>query len=107
MQMRETRKFLMGMFITAILIFIASVYLRPLYFSLNSSLGPAATESDQPQYPSAVKQFTFNGLPLEMYNVPTEKGMQQLAMIEKSSDSSVFLTQSPSNASPGRVRTAA
>ncbi len=91
MQMREIRKFLMGMFITAILIFIASIYLRPLYFSINSSLGKGSTESDQPQYPASVKQFTFNGLPLEMYNVPTENGVKQLAMIEKGQASTVFL----------------
>jgi multiple sugar transport system permease protein len=90
-QLREIRKYVMAMFVTGILIFIASIYLRPLYFSINSSLGPASTEADQPQYPSAVKQFTFNGLPLEIYNVPIDGGMKQLAMIEKSSDSSIFL----------------
>ena len=91
MQIREIRKFVMGMVITGILIFIASIYLRPLYFSLNSSLGKGSTESDQPQYPASVKQFTFNGLPLEMYNVPTADGLKQLAMIEKGRASTVFL----------------
>ena len=91
MQMREIRKFVMGMVITGILIFIASIYLRPLYFSLNSSLGKGSTENDQPQYPASVKQFTFNGLPLEMYNVPTADGLKQLAMIEKGQASTIFL----------------
>jgi multiple sugar transport system permease protein len=94
-QAREVRKFLMGMAISAIVALIAWTYLRPLYFSINQSLGRAAVESDQPQYPSSVRKFTYQGKELELYNVPTESGVKQLAMIDKSRSSSVFID--PSN----------
>ena len=90
-QWRQVRQFLSGMVITAVVLLLVTTYLRPLYFSINSSLGPAATEFDQPQYPSSIKNFTFNGLPLEMYSVPTPVGVRQLALIEKGQASSVFI----------------
>ena len=90
-QAREVRRFLFGILITGIVVLIVATYLRPLYYSINRSLGPVATELDQPEFPSSVKKITVDGKTLELYNVPTENGTRQLAMVEPSNESSVFL----------------
>jgi multiple sugar transport system permease protein len=90
-QMRAIRNTVLSIVTTLFVAWLATIYLRPLYYSLNLSLGQASTEADQPQYPSTIQKFTFEGQPLEIYNVPTENGMKQLALIEKSRSESVFI----------------
>jgi multiple sugar transport system permease protein len=90
-QMRIIRNVVLSVAMTLLVAWIASIYLRPLYYSIALSLGQASTEADQPQYPSTIQKFSFNGLPLEMYNVPIEGVTRQLAMVEKSRSESVFV----------------
>jgi multiple sugar transport system permease protein len=90
-QWRNIRKMAATVLLTGLVAWIAIIYLRPLYYSLNLSLGKASVEVDQPQYPSDVKQFTFEGQPLEVYNVPIDGVTRQLAMIDKSRSESVFI----------------
>ena len=90
-QMRGVRNFVLGVIITGIVALIVVTYLRPLYFSLNRSLGPVATENDQPDYPSSVKKFTFEGKELEIYKVPVDGTVKQWALFDKSQSSSVFV----------------
>jgi multiple sugar transport system permease protein len=90
-QARAIRNTVLTVALTLVVVWIATIYLRPLYYSLALSLGQASTEADQPQYPSTIKKFSFNGQELEMYSVPVEGRVRQLAMIEKGRSESVFL----------------
>jgi multiple sugar transport system permease protein len=90
-QLRHYRNIFSKVVLTLIVAWIASIYLQPLYYSITLSLGFASTEVDQPRYPATVRQFSFEGQNLEMYNVPVEGGTRQLAMVEKGRSESVFI----------------
>jgi multiple sugar transport system permease protein len=90
-QRRIYRSILTKVVLTLIVAWIASIYLQPLYYSISLSLGFASSETDQPRYPATVRKFKFAGQDLELYNVPTETGTRQLALIEKGRSESVFI----------------
>lgn len=90
-QGKRIRTFIYSGLLTLCVAWLVMLYLRPLYYNINLSLSSASIEAGQPDYPSSAKTFTYQGQALELYNVPTKTGTQQLAMLEKTRSESTFI----------------
>ena len=75
-------------------IMLVSVYLMPLAYATSLSLRGASVESDQPLWPSDPAQLTYKGETYDMYNVPLEGGMRQLALYKPGREQSTFIDPS-------------
>jgi multiple sugar transport system permease protein len=69
------------------------LYLMPMMFMVVTGMMPTEQLGDKnaPLYPSRIMPYEYQGLEYQIYNVPTEKGIQQLALIEPGAISSLFI----------------
>jgi len=80
------------------------VYLSPLTFMLVTSLKTAAQlrDSNAPIWPAKVDTYVYNGETLQIYNVPTDQGIQHWAMVDRYRTYSDFID--PANPQAGLIR---
>ncbi len=99
---RQRRKLLMHAAITLFALIILSVYLMPLVYGVVTSLKTKEQTSDAraPLLPSEIVTVTIKGEEYELYEVPTEAGMQELALFKKGRRSSEFLDPNNPDAEP-------
>ena len=90
-QNKRIRAFVFSGLLTLFMVWIVVLYLRPLYYNINLSLGGPSRDVGQPDYPVTGRTFTFEGQTLDLYKVPTENGVRELAILEKSRSESVFV----------------
>lgn len=90
---RRRRQLLNRTGITLLALVILSVYLMPLAYGITNSLKSQAQASDgrAPLIPSEAITYEYEGKSYEVFNVPTEDGVKQYALIDPSRRSSVVL----------------
>jgi multiple sugar transport system permease protein len=70
---------------------LVSAYLMPLVYSVSVSVRGASTEAGQPLWPSDPAHFVYNGQAYDLYNVPIEGTLRQLALYKAGREQSTFL----------------
>jgi multiple sugar transport system permease protein len=70
---------------------LVSVYLMPLAYAAALSVRGASVEAGQPLWPSDPAQFTYEGQPYDLYNVPIGGNVHQLALFKPGREASTFL----------------
>jgi multiple sugar transport system permease protein len=90
---RQRRRLLMHAGITLFVLIILSVYLMPLVYGVVTSLKTKGQASDSraPLLPSENITIEYEGKAYEVFNVPTERGMRELALFKKGRKFSQFL----------------
>lgn len=89
-------------------VMLTTVYLMPLGYAVSLSLRSASIEQGQPFWPSEAAQFTYDGTAYDVFNVPIDGAMRQLALVRPGREQSTFID--PNNPSQpiewqGRWRT--
>ena len=105
---RQLRGMMLTGTVTLFAIMLLGVYLMPLGYSAALSLRDSTIEPGQPPWPSAAAEFTYEGQSYDMYNVPIDGTMRQLALYKPGREASTWLD--PNNPSQpiqwqGRWRT--
>jgi multiple sugar transport system permease protein len=100
---RKRRRILMHGAITMLALMILSVYLMPLFYGVVTSLKTKSQTSDSraPMLPSEIVTFEYEGESYEVYKVPTDEGMRELALFSKGRKSSQFID--PDNPDAGVI----
>ncbi|MBN1963257.1 MAG: carbohydrate ABC transporter permease [Anaerolineae bacterium] len=90
---KRRRTLLIRAGITLFAVVILSVYLLPLTFGVVTSVKTQeqASDSRAPILPADTLQFEYEGELYDIYNVPTEDGMQQWALVDAGRRSSEFV----------------
>jgi multiple sugar transport system permease protein len=88
---------LVSLAVTVVVAWLAYVFLLPFYEQMNASLGAAAREPGQPSGPYIGKTFIYQDQTLNIYKVPQDGALKELALLEPGRASSVFID--PSNPS--------
>jgi multiple sugar transport system permease protein len=70
---------------------LATVYLMPLGYAGALSLRGTSIEADQPLWPSETAQFTHDEQNYDLYNVPIEGTVRQLALVRPGREQSTFV----------------
>jgi len=90
---QQRRRLLNQAGITLLALIILSIFLMPLGYGLVTSLKSQSQASDSkaPLYPSAIVEFTYEGEEYDVYEVPSEGGVGQWALIDKGRSESEFI----------------
>jgi multiple sugar transport system permease protein len=96
---RRTRTLVMTLALAA----IAIAFLSPLAYSLMTSLKTPEqiTQPNSPAWPANPKTFEFEGEQYDVYFVPIDGTVRELALVKKGRQQSEFID--PSNAAAGRI----
>src|SRR5215470_589897 len=78
-------------------VMLVTVYLMPLGYSASLSVRGATVEADQPLWPSDPAKFSYNGQDYEIFKVPMDGTIKQLALVRPGRENSTFID--PSNPS--------
>jgi multiple sugar transport system permease protein len=70
---------------------LIAVYLMPLAYAAALSVRGASVEAGQPLWPSDPAQFTFGGETFDLYNVPIDGTVRQLALTKPGREQSTFV----------------
>ncbi len=78
------------------------LYLLPVISILVTGMMPTEQleDTNAPLYPARIMQYNYQGREYQIYNVPTDHGIQQLALIEPGSISSLFINPQDAQAEP-------
>ncbi len=89
--------------ITSLTLVILLLYLMPLGYSILTSLKTKEQVADPnaPILPSAAAKLEYEGEIYDVYRVPTDEGMRELALVKKGRNSSTFLD--PANPEAGEI----
>src|SRR5262245_52233346 len=74
---------------------LVTVYLMPLGYAASLSVRGASVEADQPLWPSDPAKFSYNGQDYEIFQVPMDGTIKQLALVRPGRENSTFID--PSN----------
>ncbi len=88
---RQLRGLMLAGTITLFAIMLVSVYLMPLGYAAALSLRDSSVEPGQPLWPSAAAQFEYQGQSYDMFNVPIDGTMRQLALYKPGREASTFI----------------
>jgi multiple sugar transport system permease protein len=90
---RQLRKMLAMATITLFGLLLLSVFLMPLGYMTASAFKADSQLAAQnaPQWPASLRTYTYEGKDYPLYNVPTDQGMQQWALIKPHRENSDFL----------------
>jgi multiple sugar transport system permease protein len=92
---RQMRHMLLAGTITLFTILLVMAYLMPLAYSAAVSLRGPSVEADAPLWPAVPTQLTYQGQSYDIYKVPIDGEMRQLALVKKGREKSTFID--PSN----------
>ena len=83
--------------------FVLAIYLLPVAFMLVTALKSTDQLSDPnaPWYPSRISTFTYQGQANELFQVPTQQGLRELALVKPGIGSSQFID--PHNPAAGLI----
>ncbi len=78
------------------------LYLMPVMFMVVTAMMPTEQLGDKsaPLYPARIMRYKYQGKEYQVYNVPTDKGIQQLALIEPGTISSLFINPNAPESQP-------
>lgn len=80
-----------GALFTLGVFWLMTLYLRPLTDFVLTSLRDGSKEENAPRLPSKPRVFELEGREYEVYKVPLEGGVRELALVEKGRSQSVFV----------------
>lgn len=102
-QAREMRKFLAKSTVTLLGAFILTFWLAPFVYMTTTSLKTQAqiSSANAPVWPAHTATLEYEGEKYDIYYVPTEQGVRQLALYKPGRQSSTFLD--PQNPSAGPI----
>jgi multiple sugar transport system permease protein len=72
-------------------VMLVSVYLMPLGYAASLSVRAASIEAGQPLWPSDPAQLTYEGQAYDLYNVPIDGTLRELALVKPGRESSTFV----------------
>jgi multiple sugar transport system permease protein len=100
---REMRKFMATATVTLFTLMVLVAYLSPFAYSLSTSLKTRDQISapKTPLWPAVAASFEYEGVVYDVYNVPTDAGMEQWALVKKGRQNSQFLD--PANPEAGLI----
>jgi multiple sugar transport system permease protein len=88
---RQLRGLLLSGTISLFTILLVTLYLMPLGYAGSLSVRGASVEADQPLWPSDPAHFTYNGENFDIYNVPLDGDVRQLALVKPGRAQSTFV----------------
>jgi multiple sugar transport system permease protein len=88
---RQLRGLILTGTISLFAIMLVTVYLMPVGYSAALSLRTASVEAGQPLWPSEPAQFTYAGQTYDLYNVPIDGTMRQLALYKPGREQSTWI----------------
>ena len=94
-----TRSFVLTFIVVAILAVFLSPIMRAVLVSLRTP--EQVGQLDSPQWPATYAEFEYQGKTYDVYDVPVDGAVQQLALVKKGRESSQFVD--PANAAAGLV----
>jgi multiple sugar transport system permease protein len=100
----QLRKFTVYALVTLFALLCLSVYLLPFLDMLMVSLrneNQLSVTADSPIYPIEARKITYNGEQVEVFKVPTEVGVRELALVRKGRRNSDFVD--PNNLDGGII----
>lgn len=100
---REIRRFLTTGTITLFALIVLVGYLSPFAYSMSTSLKTKdlITHPKVPLWPAEAATYEYEGKVHDVYNVPTDQGMQQWALVKKGRKQSLFVD--PNNPAVGSI----
>ena len=100
---RRRRRILTSGIVTMFTLAVLSVYLMPMAYGLVTSLKTKDQISDveAPILPARAQTFEYEGKEYDVYNVPTDSGTEQWALVKKGREASDFVD--PSNPGAGLI----
>lgn len=101
---KQQKRILITGVLTLLTLLILSIYLMPLGYGMATSLKNKAQISDPtaPLLPSEAASFDYEGKAYSVYNVPTDDGIEQWALVGKGREESFFID--PANPEAGEIR---
>jgi multiple sugar transport system permease protein len=88
---RHLRGMLLTGTLTLFAIMLLCAYLMPLAYAGSLSLRGASLEPGQPLWPAEGAQFTYQGQAYDIYNVPIDGTIRQLALYKPGREASTFI----------------
>jgi multiple sugar transport system permease protein len=88
---RQLRRLMLTGTVSLFAVMLVSVYLMPLGYAAALSLRSASVDPGQPLWPSDGAQFTYDGQGYDLYNVPINGTVRQLALYKPGREASTFL----------------
>jgi multiple sugar transport system permease protein len=88
---RQMRDMLAFGTVTLFATLLVMVYLLPLAYSLSTSVRTQVAETGAPFWPAKASKYTYEGQEFDLYQVPTDSGIQQWALIRKGREQSTFV----------------
>jgi multiple sugar transport system permease protein len=102
---QQRRNILGGIVVTVIGTFILLTFLAPLGYMVTTGIKSDVqmSDPDAPKlWPHSKKTFEYAGEMLEVYEVPTEDGIRELAAVKKTRSATTFID--PQNPESGEIR---
>jgi multiple sugar transport system permease protein len=88
---RQLRALVLTGTVSLFAVMLVSVYLMPLGYAATVSLRGASIEPGQPIWPSEGAAFTYQGQNFDLYNVPVDGRLRQLALYRPGREASQFI----------------
>lgn len=89
--------------VSSIALFILTMFLAPLGYMFTTAIKSDAQMSDPkapPFWPHSRETYLYDGKELEVYNVPTDQGTEQLAALQKGRTETTFVNPADPDAAP-------
>lgn len=95
---------LQSIFSTSSALILLILFLSPFFYMTFTALKSREqmNQLDAPPWPAASPTFTYNGKEYDLYKVPTDQGIRELALVEKGLTESYFID--PANPDVGRIK---
>src|SRR5216683_407020 len=88
---RQLRGLMLTGTVSLFAIMLVTVYLMPLGYAASLSVRGASVEADQPLWPSDPAKFAYDGDSYDLYNVPIDGTVRQLALFKPGREQSTFI----------------
>lgn len=100
---RQRRSILNRMAITTLAVILLSIYLMPLIYGITTSVktDEQASTANAPILPADPRIFEWEGEEYDVFVVPTEEGISELALVNRGRQSSEFID--PANPEAGLI----
>jgi multiple sugar transport system permease protein len=88
---RQLRPLIFGGLITLLTAFLLYTFLYPMTSFFYSSLRDGSKEAGSPRLPSSPRTFSYNGEKYEVFKVPVDGTVRELALVKRSRNKSTFI----------------
>jgi multiple sugar transport system permease protein len=88
---RQMRRLLFSATLTLFALLLLTAYLMPMAAAVMTALKPRYTEADTPIWPAAPAVYRYQGETYNIYQVPIDGTVQELALVKKGREQSTFV----------------